>query len=74
MGTLKPEGAAQTRHPGRLTGEKLGNKVELAQELLTSGYTHRQWARPCERVVRGETCCIRASRTGGGAKSLGAGV
>ncbi len=45
METLKPEGPAQTRHPGRLTGEKLGNKVELAQALLTSGVSKSKVAR-----------------------------
>jgi len=45
METLKPEGPAQTRHPGRLTGEKLGNKVELAQALLSSGLSKSKVAR-----------------------------
>ncbi len=45
METLKPEGPAQTRHPGRLTGEKLGNKVELAQALLSTGLSKSKVAR-----------------------------
>ena len=35
--TAAPAQVHQPRRPGRLTGEKLGNKVELAQALLNSG-------------------------------------
>ncbi len=45
METLNPTGPAQTRHPGRLTGEKLGNKVELAQALLSTGLSKSKVAR-----------------------------
>ncbi len=43
--TAAPAQVHQPRRPGRLTGEKLGNKVELAQALLNSGVSQSKAAR-----------------------------
>ncbi len=40
-----PAQGNRPRSPGQLTGEKLGNKVELAQALLTSGVSKSKVAR-----------------------------
>ncbi len=65
METLKPEGPAQTRHPGRLTGEKLGNKVELAQALLSSGLSKSKVARDL-RISRHSVLAIARRMQGEG--------